>query len=299
MGLDLDTLGGSLPKPHILEVIALDDELAGEVNQYEARGIYFTPDLILSTDLGTITDFEYIHGELIRFEYFTNVDTSSYFKVENTSGSHQLSDIFVYITNPFTDYRTGGFNYIDGTDIIYKNNTTLNRDSEGIYQAGGSNWGNYVRLNHLEVLRNTNSTFEVIFNTDSNPFMVGIGSTASRNNNNTQYSDAEVVAYFNSSTNFWGLYGNDGRRGRVANQQNQQSFNSTWLKVKFTNSGSQGGLFTLYSLTGNTPAEWLSEDSIITSFTIGGSLDPDETNIFPTFLTNGDGLMRVSAARVY
>lgn len=205
--------------------------------------------------------------------------------------------------SPWKDLRIGGDSFTSGNssgnDIRHKNNMTLNRDANGMYFTGQNPWSSWVKFESLGWTRLENKTLQWIFTAPSSSMMIGIGSDATNENSSAQYAQAEVQIYFSSSTNMWGLYGNNGNIGSYGNQSQGNSISSSGIyKAKFEADGGVGSTLTLYQLPSADPSDWDNENTIITSFQIGGTLNPDEDNIFPFIIPRNGGSQRFIAVKV-
>jgi hypothetical protein len=131
--------------------------------------------------------------------------------------------------------------------------------------------------------------------------MIGIGSSATNESSSSQYSQAEVNAYFSGSTSFWGLYGNNGNVGSAGNHYNTHNISggSGVYKIKFTNDGTAGySTFTLYELPSANESDWDNESNVLKTFSVGGTLAPDEPNIMPFILPRDNTTQRFIAVKV-
>ena len=129
--------------------------------------------------------------------------------------------------------------------------------------------------------------------------MIGIGSDAADEADLEQYNEGEVLAYFTSPTNMWRLYGNNGTVGSTGTQSNSATIRSNIFKIKFTNDRAVGtGLFTLYQLPSANMSDWEDESNVLSTFTIGGGLNLDETNLMPFIFPQNGGSQPFIAVKV-
>jgi len=186
-----------------------------------------------------------------------------------------------------------------GNDIRHRAGMTVSRDANGMFFTGSTPWSSWVKFESLSWARGTNQTVEWIFTAPTSFMMIGIGSTATNETATDQYRQGEVEAYFNSSTQFWGLYGNNGTPGATGNQTANTAISSTGVfKVKFEGDGDAGDTFTLYEIPSASDTDWDDETTVITTFTIGGTLNPNETNIMPFIIPQNGGVQRFLAVKV-
>ena len=177
---------------------------------------------------------------------------------------------------------------------------TAVRDGGGMYFTGASPWGSWAKFEILTWNRGENKTLEWITSSLDGNMMMGIGSTATNESNTAQYSQAEVEVYFSGATNFWGLYGNNGSVGTAGNQSSSQAIPAgAVFKLKFEGDGAAGSVFTLYQLPNADPSNWGDESTVLKTMTIGGTLNPDESNIMPFVIPRNGGSQRFLAVRTY
>ncbi len=207
----------------------------------------------------------------------------------------------------WVDLRAGGDTFTHGNgagnDIRYHAGMNMNRDANGMYFTGFNPWSSWVKFESLGWARGTNKTLQWIFTPPNGYMMIGIGSDATNESNNSQYAQAEVEAYFQNANKMWGLYGNKGTVGSSGNQGSSTSVNSAAcpsqvLKIKFENDGDLGDTFTLYCLPSANVDDWDNESTVLRTMTIGGTINPDETNIMPFIIPRNGGSQRFIAVKV-
>ena len=98
------------------------------------------------------------------------------------------------------------------------------------------------------------------------------------------------------------IYGNNGTIGTAWSQSNSTTISSCAsgvYKWTFTNDGTSGSsVFTLYCLPSAWPWDWDNTSTVMNTFTVGGSLNPNETNLFPFIIPQNGGAQRFIAVRV-
>ncbi len=223
--------------------------------------------------------------------------------VLNTAWTGNGVDLFEVATSTWKDLRSGGDSFTDGNgagnDIRYRSGMSMSRDANGMYFSGASPWSSWVKFESLGWTRGTNQTVQWIFTNPDGAMMIGIGSDATNETSTAQYAEAEVEAYFSSSTNMWGLYGNNGTVGSAGSQNYSTAISSGGVyKIKFENDGDAGDTVTLYQIPSAAPGDWDNETNVIITFSIGGSLNPDETNIMPFIIPRNGGTQRFIAVKV-
>ena len=221
----------------------------------------------------TINSFNIVSANLIEANITSN-STDGFFDltVFNISGNSTLTNAVETKLSTWVDLRLGGDTFTHGNsagnDIRYRSGMLLVRDSNGISFTGANPWQSWVKLEYLKWTRGQNKTLQWIFSKPTSNMMIGIGSDATNENDNAQYQQAEIEAYFNNTDSFWGVYGNSGTVGLAGNQNNSASIaTGNTFKIKITNDGGVGGTFTLYRVQSPNPSDWDDETDIITSFT--------------------------------
>lgn len=254
------------------------------------EGGYFTNNTTVNIPGITVNGISEIDDDYIICSITTgNVDATHDIEVTNESGTTVFVGGIIVELSVWDDLRHGGTSYNIGTDIRVRAGMTVNRDSNGMYFTGSNPWSSWVKFEKFLSQRSDNKTFQFIFTAPTSFMMIGIGSNATDENSTAQYAQAENQAYFNSDTNFWGLYGNNGNVGIAGNQNFNTAISNTGVyKVKFEDSGSQGGLFTLYQIPSSNQSDWDDESNILASFNVGGTLNPDETDIMPFIIPRTD-----------
>ena len=203
----------------------------------------------------------------------------------------------------WVDLRLGGdtltIGQATGNDIRHRSGMTVQRDTSGMFFTGLNPWASWVKVESLQWQRGQNLTCEWIFTSPESFMMVGIGSTATDEANNSQFGQAEVQTYFNSGTNQWGLFGNNGNIGSTGfiNFNTSISTNRVY-KVKFEGDGSVGQQYTLFELPSTSDSDWDDESNVLVTRTIGGTLNPNELNIMPFIIPRNGGSQRFLAVKV-
>ncbi len=260
---------------------------------------------------GTINSFTVTSPTQIDINITAGPATANYDIVVSTNGVTNTSwtgngvNLLSVAPSNWKDLRLGGDVFTSGTtagqDIRYRSGMNLLRDINGMYFTGSSPWSAWVKFESLGWTRGTNQTIEWIFTQPDSFMMIGIGSDATNETSSSQWNQAEVQAYFSSSTSMWGLYGNNGTPGNYGNQSNNVALSScasNVFKLRFTNDGSVGGQTTLYCLPSASQNDWDDIGTIMTTFTIGGTLNPAQVNIMPFIIPRNGGTQRFIAVKV-
>lgn len=255
------------------------------------RGGWFTNNTTVNIEGITINSTTIVDDDTIRVNIttptsdgFHNVD------VTNEGGKTTFGNAIEIKLSSWVDLRQGGETFVNGTDIRVRTGMTINRDADGMYFTGLNPWESWVKFESLSWNREDSLTLQWIISAPSSFMMIGIGSNATNENSNSQFNQGESMAYFNNSSNFWGLYGNDGNVGSTGFfRQGDGVIDPTgFLKLTFENSGGQGSLFTLSQIPTGDPSDWDSVGSIIKQYNISNTLNPDEQNIMPFIIPRTD-----------
>lgn len=261
---------------------------------------------------GTIDSVDYVSNKELKVFVTAGSSESVYSVIVKNGGSPSTGYLVdkgadaveVMSLPPWVDLRSGGASFSSGNgagnDIRYRSGMSMVRDANGMYFTGTGPWGSWAKFESLGWARGENKTFEWVFTAPTSNMMIGIGSTATNESSTAQYAEAEVQAYFSSSTSLWGLYGNNGTIGSAGNQNVTTTISSSGIyKIKFEDDGGLGGTFSIFQLPGNSPSDWDDESTVLSSFVIGGTLNPDESNIMPFIIPQNGGTQRFVAVRVY
>ena len=203
----------------------------------------------------------------------------------------------------WNDLRLGGDAFTDGNgagnDIRYRAGMSMTRDAQGMFFTGSNPWSAWVKFESLGWTRGTNKKLQWVFTKPTSSMMIGVGSTNTNETATDQYRQAEVEAYFQNANTMWGLYGNNGAVGGTGNQANSTSIVAgTVFKIVFESDGDAGDTFTLYQLPSAAPSDWDNTSTVLNTFAIGGSLNPDEVNIMPFIIPRNGGTQRFVAVKV-
>lgn len=264
------------------------------------RGGWFTNATTVEIPGITVNSTTIVDDDTIRVNITTPaIDSLFDVQVTNEGGTTTFADGIEVQLSTWTDLRQGGDTFAIGTDIRVRSGMSVGRDADGMFFNGGNPWASWVKFESLQWNRGENKTLQWIFTGPTANMMIGIGSNATNETNTAQYAQAEVQAYFTNATNFWGLYGNNGTIGSAGNQANGNGITSgSVLKMKFEGDGSAGSTFSLYQLPSANPSDWDDESNLITSMTIGGTLNPDETIIMPFIISRAGDTQRFIALKL-
>ena len=269
--------------------------LNGSANvSIQLSGGYFNENTTVQIPGGTVQSVNYLDDDLL--EVIFNAGTlDGLYDVIVSNGDLSFTcpaKVEIFQSN-WDDLRVGGTTYTDGNaagnDIRYRSGMSMSRDGNGMFFSGANPWSSWVKFESLAWNRGDNKTIQWVFTTPTSSMMIGIGSNATNETSTSQFSQAEVQAYFQSATTLWGLYGNNGTVGSAGNQ-NFSTNVTGWaaLKIKFESDGGLGAQFTIYGLNSAGSSDWDDESNIIQSFAVGGTLNPNETVLMPFIIPRTD-----------
>jgi len=289
------------PKPIITEVRG-GTISSGTTQTITLNGGYITETTTISVPSTTVGNVVVIDDDSLTFDI--SGTTLGFFDIIVTSegGTTTITNGIEVVNNTWIDLSSSGPSFTNGNgagnDIRYQSSMGIVRDANGMNFTGANPWTSWVKFEIYPWTRGDNRTLEWILTPPTAAMMIGIGSDATNETSTAQYAQAECEAYINSTTNFWGLYGNNGTIGSAGNQNVNTSI-AGWaaIKVKFEGDGSQGELFTLYGLNTTGLGDWNDESNVLATFTVGGTLNPDESNLFP-FIIPRDSTQRIIAMRL-
>lgn len=266
------------------------------------RGAWFTGTSTVVIPGCTVNTVTVIDDNILQIN-ITTPTIDGFHDVEVTTdegGTTIFSNAIEVKLSNWTDLRQGGDILNIGTDIRVRTGMNILRDANGMYFSGATTWSSWVKFESLGWQRGENKTLSMIFTRPDNNMMIGIGSDATDETSTSQFAQAENEAYFNSTTNFWGLYGNNGTVGSAGNQANGLNISggSGVYKIKFEGDGAPGSTFTFYEIPSSSPTDWDDESNILSSFIIGGTLNPDEVNLIPFIIPRDGGAQRFLALKL-
>lgn len=277
---------------------------------FVVEGVNFTPDTQLSIPSfdGTIDAVTPLSPHKLQFT-ITSGPAQSYYdlvttnRAGNTEWTGNGVNLLRVVVSDWVDLRFGGAIFTHGNgagnDIRYRAGMDMFRDADGMWFTGANPWSSWVKFENLWWTRGDSKTIQWVFSSPTAAIMIGIGSDATNESSTAQYNQAEMVAYFTSATSFSRLYGNNGTVGVTGYDGSQQSFSNAGLKIKLTHDGTVGPcVFTLYGLAGIQQVHWDDESTVLTSWTVGGSLNPDELHIMPFIIPRDAGAQRFVALKV-
>lgn len=305
MGVDMKNVGGGYyPKPTIDPITigrrtpstTFPVRITGHVLD-RVKVIEVVPSLGGVTSVGEIEkDFDTLNFNVT----INEIEQSYILRIVYQEGEIELTFEAKY--SDWLDLRSGGnpltIGSEEGNDIRLRENMTAIRDEQGMYFTGEASWRAWVKVETLQWKRGQNLTCEWIFTSPTTFMMVGIGSTEINESNNSQFSQAEVQTYFNSTTSHWGLYGNTGTVGSAGLQMfSVPIVPNKVYKVKFENDGTKGGVYSFFELPSAEEADWDDESNLKVTQEIGGTLAPDAEDIMP-FIAPNQSTQRFIAVKV-
>ena len=224
--------------------------------------------------------------------------------VTNESGGTTVTSPIEVVLSGWVDLRLGGdvltSGNAAGNDIRHNTAFSINRTTTGMSFSGLGPWGSWIKFESMAWNRGDNKRLQIILtspNDTSGSMMAGIFSDQTNEASTQQYYQGEVLAYFQNLNIVWGLFGNSGSPGSAANQQVTTGINGAnrVYKLIFENDGGVGSNFSMYQIPDGLPSSWDDTSNLITSFTVGGTLNPSQSLIMPGLIpANGGGQEYIS-----
>jgi hypothetical protein len=244
-----------------------------------------------------------IYNNIATFKYL--IDTND-LNAQNVSLTQRIYSEDKGFGNMWIDLRTGGnaftFGELATDDIKHGKATDVIRTNDGlvITSANEDVWAAWIKFNYLEFLRHEGKTVQYILKTqdnDASESMTGVGSTASDEIIIDQVGQQEISLNLNATDTFLSIVGNNGTVGVPVSQSFDNTANpSGFYKIKITSSGTFGSVLSVYGLVDGLETSWDDETNLIHSET--SALTPDETNLIPMAIVNGDALI-LTAIKVF
>ncbi len=281
---------------------------------FSITGLNFTPTTTVSIPswAGTINSTMVNSPTSIDVNLTSGVTETSYdvvvdnWWIDNTAWTGNGQNLIEVLTSTWVDLRAGWDVFTDGNaagnDIRYRAGMSMTRDANGMYFTGSNPWSSWVKFENLAWARGSGQTLEWIFTTPTAAMMIGIGSDATDETSTTQYYQSELVVYLQNASTMWWLFGNNGTPGWAGSQGNSTAIwgCASWVyKSRFTDDGTVwSSIFTLYCLPSAWLADWDNTATVITTFAVWGTLNPDEVNIMPFIIPRDGGTQRFIALKV-
>ena len=291
------------PQPYV-STISVEKINTEKTVAVEIFGSFFTPTTTVEVAGQTIADLVFVDSHKITFNLTTGSVAGVFDMIINNGVKETVLENRIEV-NEFLwiDLRSRGetltHGNLAGRDIRYRSGMSMGRDAGGVYFVGAAPWSSWVKFESLKWTRGENKTMEFIFKGPSAAMMIGIGSTATDEGSSAQYSQGETHAYFSSSSQLYGFYGNNGTVGVTASFSGSYSSisSSHFYKLKIEGDGGAGARFTLYRLPNSAVESWDNEQTVLRTGTIT-SLNPDEKTIMPFIIPNNGGTQRFIAIKI-
>ena len=272
----------SFPLPHIAK-LNLSEIPLNIPTRLKIAGSYFTPDSTVAFSLGKVEETNFkSDNSLIALITALELGEGE-LTVTNSGGEVTLGVKVADLSQNLVDLREGGTEF---PEQAYTANVTPIRTPEGMYFEGETPWSAFVRFEGVNGAwswrrGDTSRTLSWIFN-HSSSFMLGIGSSMTDEAASLQYSEAEILAHFQSGS-FDGFYGNNGNLGNRARSTffTSISLNPNPLKLTITGNGEPGSFFGIYQLNGSTVGDWFGSGDPIFEGEIPSLMTADEPNLMP------------------
>lgn len=176
------------------------------------------------------------------------------------------------------DFREGGSAIASG-DFSMASKLSLVRDAEGVSFTGDSGWDTWASYDKLLHPDTEKKTYSFILPRISSRLMIGVGRENNNETSTAQYFEGEVMAYFTSSSSFWGFYGN-----RTSESEGANFGSGKAVKLVFENNAQVGSKFYLYELPGFSEQHWADTSKIIRTGTIDNYFSHAGVRVCPYFV---------------
>ena len=297
------------PAPHFA-YLSPQKLIAGNAGKLTISGSFFTPEITVTATGVTVEQIKFISDNLLELEITAGEILGSFPLTLDNGKSTEVANAITISEPLLWDFRAG-FNQT----VVKGNNTNLVGNDHWLQvTCNGSSWQGSVRFvgdeeQYVWQRQEKKSLSWVLFPSA----MVGIGSAATNLNSTQQYYQGEVLGFFNSTNNFYGLYGNSGNPGSGTSQYVNQSLNGAdIIKLTLTNNGQPGGEFKIYDLTPDdtgwqdsgltrdqylsqqlTVGDWYSTDNLIKSVEIASNMAASDSEIMPFVALSTSTIMRL------
>lgn len=178
---------------------------------------------------------------------------------------------------PYIDLRAGGEEFREG-ELINASSLKMSRDDRGMFFTGDTGWDTWAYFPKFEHSRSQPKTYEWIF-THANSLMIGIAGANFNPNTTRAYYEAEIMGFFNSSTSFYGFYG-DSNNSRINQIINPQAIR----KFVLEHNGEGGHKYWLYELPSADKSDWDDTSFLIRTGTIPDIFAQSDSLIAPYFI---------------
>lgn len=267
------------------------DIIQGSTVNLLIKGSWFTVTTTVNITGVTINSTVIVDSQTIRVNVTApNSEGTFNLQVTNEGGTTTLIGAINIINQSWIDLRSQGDTLVTGTDVRLKTGLTLARDTDGMYFNGQGPWSSWIKFPIATWQRSEQKTLEMIFTRPSGFMMLGVGSLSTNENSTQQYSQGETLLYFDSSTNVYGFYGNNGNPGTAASQYDPTNVSGGTgiFKLKFENNGEPGSTFTLYELPSSNEVDWDNESNIRMTLTVDSGMTADSPTLVPFIIHNGN-----------
>lgn len=297
------------PAPHFA-ALSPKKVITGKAGKLIISGSFFTPEMTVTATGITVNQITFISDNQIELEVTAGSILGSFSLTLDNGKSTEVANA-IQVSEPLIwDFRGGV------SQTVVKGNSTnlVSNDYWLQVSCKGSSWQGSVRFvgddnKYVWDRQQKQSLSWILF-----PLaMVGIGSNATNLNSTQQYYQGEILGFFNSSTNFYGFYGNLGNPGSGTSQYVNQSLNGAdIIKLTLTNNGKAGGEYKIYDLTPDdtgwqqsglsreqylsqqlTVGNWYSTDNLIKSGEIASNMTANESEIMPFVALSTNNVLRL------
>jgi hypothetical protein len=210
-------------------------------NNVELSGDFFTPDTVVTSLNGTVSNFNFSLQSSCQFDYTSDVEGEDTITITTPSGSVDIN-IIVNPPSSWVDMRAGRDTFTEEHNA----GLTVSRDTNGAY-VNGSLWSSWYRINSHSWNRSSKKKVSIIGKA-SQSHMIGITSERQSLTSSSQYYQAEVVAYMSGNT-LSGFYGKSAGGGGVNGGTSLSLSGNPYYKLVFEDNGEANSTYSLYGLS--------------------------------------------------
>ena len=254
------------PAPFV-SIVSSPKILTASEQEISIFGSYFTPNTTVELEAGTVLSVEFVSSSLLKAN-ITAGNTPGFYDLIINNGSQTVEEDFIqFFDTPegLVDLRSSGTSFSPAA-IEMRSGMSFTRTAEGMYFSGSNPWSSWARFvgddDRWVWSRSQKKSLSWI-SVNSDTIMQGIGSRQNDETNNTQYLQAERVAYL-TRNNLSSLFGNTGNPGSGTSQGLSIVKSPTdIIKTTLTNNGEVGGKYRAYRLPGAAIPDWFDTSDLL------------------------------------
>lgn len=252
-----------------------------------AQGTNFTPTTAVTHANITITDVTYISDTQLEFTAYSEDVGAEFIDFTTNAGStNKYFNVTVERASTWRDLRAGG-DTVTWTSRDGKGTTIANSPTADGTSFTGGIFSSSINISSDQWNRSTPTKVSMILSNAGSHYMAGIGSP-NMSANTAQYKEVEIAIWMNAEkvASCWGSTGTLGTGTSITPGSAPYKV-GTHTKYVFENNGEAGSMVRIYSID---PAvdDWRHGGTLLTEFTIGGSIAPDEPVLEICMMTGAD-----------